>query len=304
MADGASSRRIKIIANPISGTGRAKRLGKAVAQALKGKGYDVEFLETRQQGDARRFAQDVAGFDRVICIGGDGTMNEVINGLPLGSAPPLGAVPSGTGNAYAKELDLPWTVSSLAEVIDCGQVVDWDVGVNHTLGRRFMMFCGAGFQAEVIRHFQMNRRGTVMISEYLRWGLHVATTYQLPHITVEVDGRIVGRNCPWVEVFNVSHYGGPLRLATHASPSDGYFDILTFSGKRIRDIARLLFSAFASFALKYPIRFKEMEFTKGKRVRLIAEEPVPLHMDGDYCGSLPADLEVLPQKIKLLRAKP
>jgi diacylglycerol kinase family enzyme len=163
------------------------------------------------------------------------------------------------------------------------------------------MFTGAGFQAEVVRHFQLNRKGTVQMSEYLRWGLHVATNYKLPHITVEVDGKIVGRNSPWVEVFNISHYGGPLRLASHASPSDGEFDVLIFSGQRIRDIARLLFSAFASFALRYPYRFKEMKFTKGKRVRLLAaEEQVPIHMDGDFCGYLPAELQVLPQRIKLL----
>jgi diacylglycerol kinase (ATP) len=305
MSNGAAkTRRIKIIANPISGVGRAKRLGRAVTQELRRKGYEVDLLETRRQGDAKEFARDVAGYDRVICIGGDGTMSEVVNGLPLDSAPPLGAVPSGTGNAYAKELGLPWTVSRLADIIDTGEVVDWDVGHNLTLNRRFMMFCGAGFQAEVVRHFQLNRKGTVLMSEYLRWGLHVATTYELPRITVEVDGKIVGRNSPWVEAFNISHYGGPLRLASHASPSDGLFDILLFSGKRIRDIARLLFSAFASFALKYPYRFKEMEFYKGRKVRLFSEDPqVPIHMDGDYCGYLPADLEVLPQKIKLLRGK-
>lgn len=301
MQDRAKARRIKIIANPISGVGKAGRLARAVTEELRRRGYEVDFLETRRQGDAREFASQVAGYDRVICIGGDGTMSEVINGLPLEGAPPLGAVPSGTGNAYAKELGLPWSVARLAEVIDSGRTVDWDVGYNRTLKRRFMMFTGAGFQAEVIRHFQLNRKGTVLMSEYLRWGLHVATTYKLPDITVEVDGKVVGRNCPWVEVFNISHYGGPLRLANHASPCDGEFDILTFSGKRIRDIARLLFSAFASFSLNYPYRFKEMTFHKGKRVRLISEDRVPLHMDGDYCGHLPADLEVLPQKIKLLK---
>lgn len=296
-----NGRRIKLIANPISGVGKAAGLAKAVSQELSRRGYEVDFVETRRQGDARDFARQVEGYDRVICVGGDGTMSEVVNGLPLDSAPPLAGVPSGTGNAYAKELHLPWTVARLAEVIDHGQVVDWDVGYNLTHRRRFMMFAGAGFQAEVVRHFQMNRKGTVQMSEYLRWGLHVATNYKLPRITVEVDGKIAGRDSPWVEVFNISHYGGPLRLAAHASPSDGLFDILIFSGKRIRDIARLLFSAFAGFVLRYPYRFKEMKFTKGRRVRLFSEdENVPLHMDGDFCGYLPTDLEVMPQKIKIL----
>jgi diacylglycerol kinase family enzyme len=163
-----------------------------------------------------------------------------------------------------------------------------------------MMFAGAGFQAEVIRHFQSNRRGPVFIGEYLKWGLHVATSYRLPRITVEVDGKVVARGGPWVEVFNISHYGGPLRLANHASPMDGLFDIMVFEGRRVRDIARLLSAAFASFTLRRPWRLREMSFLRGRRVRVRADDPVPMHMDGDFCGFVPIDVEILPGHVRLL----
>jgi diacylglycerol kinase (ATP) len=295
------SHRIKIIANPISGVGKAGRLGLAVMKLLRDRGHEVDLVETRRQGDARELARQVGGYDRVICVGGDGTLSEVVNGLPLEGAPPLGAIPSGTGNAYAKELGLPWTVSGLADVITSGRVVDWDVGYCGSLDRRFMMFAGAGFQAEVVRRFQLARRGPVAMSDYLRWGLHVAHCYALPRITAEVDGKIVGRESPWVEAFNISHYGGPLRLAAHASPCDGQFDVMVFSGKRMRDIARLLFTAFAGFTLNAPYRLPEMSFTRGRRVRFFSEDGrVPVHLDGDFGGYLPVELEVLPQRVKIL----
>ena len=296
------NKRIKIIANPISGWGSGARLARSLQGDLSRRGYHVELLHTARRGDAREMAGSVGGFSRVICVGGDGTLSEVVNGLPLDGAPPLGAIPSGTGNAFAKELGLPSSVRALADVIERGRVIGWDVGFNRTLGAKFMMFAGAGFQAEVIRHFQTHRRGTVFMTQYLRWGLHVASTYRLPRITVEIDGRIEGRDSPWVEVFNISHYGGPLRIAAHASPTDGLFDVMIFRSRQLRDIGRLLLAGFTTFALRFPYRIPEMRFLTGHRVRLINEEAVsvPYHMDGDFHGYLPIDLELWPNKIQLL----
>lgn len=298
----AGRKRIKVIANPISGWGSSGRLARALQADLARRGWQVELHTTSRRGHARELAADIAGFDRIICVGGDGTLSEVVNGLPAEGAPPLGAIPSGTGNAYAKELELPSSVHALADVIERGRTVGWDVGVDRGTGEKFMMFAGAGFQAEVIRHFQRHRRGTVLKTQYLKWGLHVAMRYPLPRISVEIDGRLAGRDSPWVEVFNISHYGGPLRIATHASPSDGRFDIMIFQGRKLRDIGRLLLSGLTTFALRFPYRLREMRFLTGRRVRLISQDggPVPYHMDGDYHGSLPIDLELLPRQIRIL----
>lgn len=293
---------MKIIANPISGWGSSGRLARALQIDFTRRGWQVELHMTARRGHARELAAEVAGFDRVICVGGDGTLSEVVNGLPAEGVPPLGAIPSGTGNAYAKELGLPSSVRALADVIEGGRTVGWDVGVNRENGAKFMMFAGAGFQAEVIRHFQRYRRGTVLMTQYLKWGVHVARRYPLPRIDVEIDGSLAGRDSPWVEVFNISHYGGPLRIATHASPSDGRFDIMIFQGRKLRDIGRLLLSGLTTFALRFPYRLREMRFLTGRRVRLFSRDgrPVPYHMDGDYQGSLPVDLDLLPRQIRIL----
>lgn len=300
-----TKKRLKIIANPISGMGRASRLAPFVVYELERRGYHIDFYETKKSGDARSFANHVLGYDRVVFIGGDGTLSEVINGLPDEGAPPLGAIPAGTGNAYAKELQLPMrryeAEAKLAEIIDTGRVVTWDLGQCTTHNHRFLMFAGAGYHTEVIRHFHINRKGATFIGMYLYWGWYVARNFPLPSITVEVDGKVVARESTWVEVFNISHYGGPLRLAPHANPSDGEFDVMIFHGRRFWDILRLLYAGIASYSLRRPWELHDVTFVKGRHVRLTAEgQQVPIHMDGDFHGYLPAEFSILPGRVKLL----
>ena len=99
--------RIKVIANPVSGRGRAGRIAPRVIQRLRNRGCDMDYFETRKAGDARRLASEVDGYSTIACIGGDGTVNEVLNGLPDSGIPPLAFIPAGTANVLAKELKLP-----------------------------------------------------------------------------------------------------------------------------------------------------------------------------------------------------
>lgn len=294
--------RIRMIVNPISGMGRAGAIARALERGLTRRGHHVEILETQAPGDACRFASQATGVDRLVCVGGDGTLSEVGNGLVWKDPPPVAPIPSGSGNAFAKELRLPTSPRTWVEMIERGPIVRWDVGLNRTIGRRFLLFAGAGVHAEVIRRFHTARRGPVFFghSQYVPFILQAAFRPELPRVTVEVDGRILGRDIPWVEVHNISHYGGPLRPAAHASPSDGAFDILIFQSRRRRDLFRLMLCAFTNFWLRGSRRIREMDFRRGRRVRLFSDDEVPVHMDGDHAGSLPAEIEILPGAIALV----
>ena len=104
-------RRVVIIGNPISGMGRTARALPALQHELHRVGIDAQVRLTAKAGDARRFAADLQDFDVVIAVGGDGTINEVVNGLPLPTSALFAVFPTGTANVLAKEFRLPRTAA-------------------------------------------------------------------------------------------------------------------------------------------------------------------------------------------------
>jgi YegS/Rv2252/BmrU family lipid kinase len=292
--------RIKIIANPISGRGRAAALARAVVQRLKQKGCTVDLQETRRAGDARLLAGDVRGFSVVACIGGDGTVNEVVNGLPDGEVPPLAMIPSGTANVLAKELGLPGSVDGLTRVLLEGREVRWDLGIERHSGRKFLLFASAGYDAHVVHVFHAARTGPIRMWQYFAWGLRSLLDYSVPRIAVEADGREVTSEAAWVQVSNVASYGGPLIFTPHARVDDGHFEVMIQHARHKRDTVRMFFAAICNYVLRIDYPLADVSFVKAHRVRLWSDAPVPVQVDGDPGGHLPADLEIVPGGIRIL----
>jgi len=294
-------KRIKIIANPISGRGKAKRLADDVTGLLRSRGCDVELAETRQAGDARRFAGDVAGFDAICAVGGDGTINEVANGLPPG-APPLGIIPSGTANVMAQELRLKRDPATLAAAIADGREVRWDAGVDRVSGRRFLLFAEAGYNAAVVHLFHSQRTGPIEKWQYFAWGLKSIVDYEIPRIAVELDGRELTRAATWVLVSNVASYGGPLVWTPHARIDDGRFEVMVVHATQKRDIIRVLWAAMMRFLLRFEYPLHDVTYHQAARVRLASADGrrVPMQVDGDPGGFLPFDAEIVPGGLRIL----
>jgi diacylglycerol kinase (ATP) len=294
-------KRIKIIANPISGRGRAKRLARRVTELLRERGCEVEVAETRTAGDARRFAASVDGFDAIGVVGGDGTINEVANGLPA-SAPPLGIIPSGTANVLAQELRLKRDPAALARTIADGREVRWDAGIDRGSGRRFLLFAEAGYNASVVHKFHAQRTGPIQQWQYFWWGLKSLIDYEVPSIGVEVDGRELTRSAGWVQVSNVAAYGGPLIFTPGARADDGAFEVMVQHGGHKRDVIRILWAAMMRYLLRLEIEMVDVTFHRARRVRLWSTDArrVPVQVDGDPGGFLPLDVEIVPGGIGVL----
>jgi YegS/Rv2252/BmrU family lipid kinase len=293
---------IKIIANPVSGRGRARRVARAVVDRLRQQGCEVELQETRQAGDARRHAADVRGFAAVACIGGDGTVNEVLNGLPAEGAPPLAMIPTGTANVLAKELRLPRRVDGLARVLTEGREVRWDLAVDRISGRRFLLFGSAGYDAHVVHVFHAARKGPIQMWQYIWWGLKSLLDYEVPRITVELDGRRLPGEAAWVQVSNVSSYGGPLVFTPRARPDDEALEVMVQHARRPRDILRMFWAALLKYFLGIELRLVDVTFHRARRVKLTSPGggAVPVQVDGDPAGHLPADFELVPGGIRVL----
>lgn len=288
-----------VIANPISGHGASARRGNRIAELLTRRGCEVDLRPTRQVGDGRRFAAESSGYSVVVTVGGDGTINEVVNGLPDGG-PPMALVPTGTANVLAKELMLRRTLPALADIIVEGHEVVLDLGVNLTTGRKFLLFASAGYDSFIVDRFLSRREGTIRMNSYIGWGLRSLATFEPPVISVEADGTLIEPRASWVEVANVAAYGGPLILAPDASPSDGLFDVMIQTAHQRRDAMRLIFAGLWRYYLRRPYEMPDMRRVRARCVTLRAEESVPLQLDGDAAGALPATFELRPKAIRIL----
>lgn len=297
--------RVKIIVNPVSGKGKALRLAEAVAGVLKTRGCDVHLQQTQKGGDAKHFATESAGCAAVAATGGDGTVNEVLNGLPLNGAPggpALAMIPSGTANVLAKELKLPRTAGDLARMLGEGQATTWDLGVDRVGGRRFLLFASAGYDAHVVHIFHAARTGPIAMWQYLWWGLKSILAYDVPKISVELDGSKVADDAAWVLVSQVSKYGGPLVLTPGAKPGRGTFEVMVQRGRGRWNVVRIFWSALLGWMIGWKARPADVSFHAAKHIKLASADgrEVPVQMDGDPGGRLPVDLELVPGGIKVV----
>jgi diacylglycerol kinase (ATP) len=293
--------RIKIIVNPVSGRGRALRLAESVTALLRRQGCSVDLQLTQKSGDARRLAAESAGFSALAATGGDGTVNEVLNGLPVDAAPALAMLPSGTANVFAKELRLPRSSDGLARMLREGREVSWDLGIERIGGRKFLLFASAGYDAHVVHVFHASRTGPIQMWQYIYWGIKSIIHFEIPRITVEVDGARVTTEAAWVTVSNVPSYGGPLVFTPRARPDNKTFEVMIQHARGRRDIVRMFWAAILGW-MGVPYVMHDVTFHTARKVRLSSTDgrPVPLQMDGDPAGGLPAELDVVPGGIRVL----
>jgi diacylglycerol kinase (ATP) len=291
--------RIVIIANPVSGSGKGLRLARAVADLLRARGETPEIAETAAAGDACRLAGGCGTAAAVAAVGGDGTVNEVLNGLSDG--PALAMIPGGTANVLAKELGLPRDAHGLARVLAEGREISWDLGIDRVGGRKFLLFASAGYDAHVVHLFHAARKGPVRMWQYLWWGAKSILQFRAPRVAVELDGASLGE-AAWVIVSNVAAYGGPLVFTPRAKADDGTFEVLVQRGGSRFDVVKMFARAFTGWLSGDDLPLPGVSFHQARRVRLTSIDgaPVPLQVDGDPAGHLPADLELVPGGVRVL----
>lgn len=290
------TRSMRIIVNPISGRGRGLARAREVAAAL-GSHYAVEIVCTERAGHAREIAGR-PGADIVVAVGGDGTVNEVLNGLPQ-PFPVLAVLPSGTGNTLAKELRMPRDPRAIAEMFRVDHEITWDLAIERPTGKRFLLFLSAGYDAGVVHRFHAQREGPIHQWEYFLWGLKSMVGFRPPRISVEIDGRLVTDRASWVQISNVAAYGGPLIFTPDAKPDDGALEVMVYHARQPRDTFRMFLRAGLRFFVGTEYGLHDLSFHKARSVKL-GGDGVPVQIDGDPGGFLPAEIEIMPGGIRVL----
>ena len=286
--------KVRIIANPVSGGGRGKTLARTLQDLLTDALGSAELIFTQKPGDAEVEAGR-SGADCIVAVGGDGTINEIANGM-RDAGPTLAILPMGTANVVARELGIPRDPRAVAAMIVEQHVREMDVGI--AKGRRFLLGAGAGLDAAVAQVVS-ERRGRS--SSYLKWvGPIVSTafTYSYPEIRVVVDGKEVSGTAQYAIVGNCRYSAGVFIATPKAKIDDGLLDVCLMHNLNPLRLARL------ALQLRHA-RFLERDdvvYVQGKHVELrpASHEPVPLQIDGDPAGRLPAEFTVDPAALKVV----
>ena len=273
---------ILIIANPIASGGDAGKRAGILAAILKRRGHQTEPYLTRFAGDGKqrvsRISQDA--YDRIVVVGGDGTFNEIINGIPEDVSVPIVQLPTGNANLLGQDLSLPRTPAGTADLIENGRVLMADLGTMN--GIKFIMIAGAGFDAKVTEALKAVRTGRVSNLSYALPTLRTLRDGRRTMFHVAVDGRHRARG-EIVLVNNVRSYGGICEMAFDAGVDSGNLDIIVLPKENAQSIAKYFFMARFSRVT----RLKGVAYLKGRQVTITADTPIPMQLDGDFAGRFP-----------------
>jgi len=282
-----------VVLNPTAGRGRVRGAWPRVEAHLRAAGADFDLIQTTAPGGATEVAVRASdeGYDVVVAAGGDGTVQEVVNGLLTGAGngarPALGLLPLGSGNDFAKptgvsDADVPGAVRALMRApvrrVDVGRMND----------RYFVNGVGVGFDARVgIEAARSTRlRGLPMYGWAL---LKVLRDHTNPRMRVEVDGKVVAdRDLTLVTVGNGGCHGGGFWLCPDACIDDGLFDICIAHGLPRRRIPFLLPAVMRGTHPRLPF----VEMLRGRRVRITSDDPLPIHADGEIVTAEGHELEI------------
>lgn len=290
-------RRLLVIFNPAAGWRRRRRLD-AVLAALGALGCAVDLRRTLGPGCAERIAAgaDPAAVDAVVAAGGDGTVNEVINGLAE-SGLPLGIIPLGTANVLAAEIGLGRTPASIAATLAHGPVRPVHVG--RANGRRFAMMTGVGFDAHVVAHVSLRlKRSLALLGlgklAYAAETLSQLLVYRRARYEVLVDG--VARAAASVVVAKGHFYGGRFQLAREARLADPCFHVVLFGRSGRLHVLRYA----AALLLDRIDRLPDVEILRARTVEVRAPAGEPVQGDGDLFAHLPLSIRLADRSLGIV----
>jgi diacylglycerol kinase (ATP) len=297
-----------LIHNPNAGNGGSARRPKLdeARRILSTGGIEAEIVETRGPGDATAIAQKATadGRNLVIACGGDGTLNEVVNGLAAaqnGHRVPLALLPGGTANILAKEINLPWDIAGAARKLLHADLKDIALGLATPLEqpekkRYFLSVAGAGPDGMIVYAVDLELKARVGILAYWYQGAREVLRYKFPHFRITGGGEKVEGSL--VIVGRTKNYGGPFKITTQADLYEDKFELLaltTQSGFRY-------LSYLPSLWLNILRGTEGVHFWKSDTIlcEQIGPNPVYAQIDGEPLARLPVEFKIIPRALKLL----
>ena len=297
-----------LIHNPNAGSGGNARRTKVdeARRILESRGIQADLQETTAPGEAIEIAKRATSDGRqlVIACGGDGTINEVVNGLAgsqNGHRVPLALLPAGTANVLAKELELSWDIPKAAEQLASGKVREIALGLATPLeqpekARYFLSVAGAGPDGRITYAVDLELKARFGILAYWWQGAREVFNYQFHHFRVTGEGQ--SREVSLVIVGRTKHYGGPFKITTNADLFEDQFEFLGLTTQ-----SGLKYLSYLPTLWMGDLRKEEgVYFWKSDRLvcESIDDKPIYAQVDGEPLARLPVEFRIVPRALRLL----
>ena len=279
-----------VILNPAAHGDRATRLLQRVEALTRG----AVFCATSGRGHAETLARNAVreGYRKIVAAGGDGTINEVVNGI-AGSEATLGLLPLGTMNVFATELGLP--ANNLER---CWDVVRTDhtrlIDLPSANGKHFVQLAGVGLDAQVVQETSRSFKRNFGPLSYLISAAQIAAR-QPPRLAIECEESKT-KEGSFVLVGNGRLYGGRLPFFKQAVIDDGVFDVLVFKRLNYLEIIRYMQNVIFTSQITAP----EVEYFQTNRLRVTSDTAVPVEIDGELSGDCPVEFQIQSRGLRVL----
>ncbi len=236
------------------------------------------------------------GYDTVVAVGGDGTINSVLNGV-INKKIKLGIIPLGTGNALSYETGLIKKIELACELIVNGKAKKVDTG--NINGRYFLLMAGVGIDAWVLEETEKNPFFKQYLGKfpYLMTSLRAGLFYDQPKVKITVDDKYTTEGYQTV-VSNIKYYSLIFSMTPYANMQDGYLDVCVFKSKKFFNNVYIYIAE--STRGTHPKR-KDIFYHKAKKVKITCDIPVPVHADGEILGNKKSiTIRVVPKSVNLI----
>jgi len=297
---------VVFVVNPASANGSTRRRWPEIAHRAAELGLAGETLLSERRGHAAELARRAAeeGARLVVAVGGDGTVNEVVNGLLAAAAEPpeLAVIARGTGTDFVRHFRIPTRLEGAVEVALSGTVRAIDAGrityrawSGEDVSAYFANSASAGMSGAVAQRANSSSKALGGKASFLYATLAVFARWHASEMEVEVDDERRSGLMYDAIVANCRYLGGGMAMTPDAVPDDGLLDVLLIGDITRRDLALTLPKVYRGTHLPHP----KAEALRGRRVVVRAETPLPVELDGEQPGTTPAFFEVVPAALRL-----
>jgi diacylglycerol kinase (ATP) len=297
----------RVIVNPRAGAGSTAKKWPQIMDLMKSIGLAFEHDLTEAPGHAIEIAKLAAkkGYEMVVSVGGDGTLNEIVNGLyDAGGLEDvlLGIIGTGTGTDYIRTVGVPRHYKEACQCLMNRRKMLVDLGIveyangDQLMKRVFVNFAGLGFDAEVVKATTQRFKTLGSIPSYLMGLLSTLLLHKNKEVSLKLDGIVDNRKACAVIISNGKYGGGGMFVAPNADPTDGFLDVLIIDDLSKLDLLWSLPRIYRGTHLTHP----KVTVQRVRQIDIESSQRIPLQADGELLGDTPASFHVLPAALNIV----